>query len=211
MAKISGFCMSTLLIVLCLWINVCHYPDATVALERRAETLVVPCDAESSEPASAPAPSPAEVKSKALESDEEDAEDDPLSDATLAELIATPKALDVSASRSDVRPTPEPASALPELKPASFPAEIDDAPTTEPQSAAKSLRSLEASNVAAPSSSVANSATKPRGAKYVRVPEVEIDGFVGAVRTTGVKSLGGARVVGATRAEQTLRVPTDAR
>ncbi|MBR4833390.1 MAG: hypothetical protein IKU86_03530 [Thermoguttaceae bacterium] len=199
MAKISGFFMSTLLIVLCLWINVCHYPDATVALERRAETLVVPCDAESSEPAPAPA----------VDSIESESTDDASgSAATLAETIAKPARVDVSASTSDVRSEPEPASTFPALTPASFPAdaaEIDDAAPAETQNPSSASPADESSR------SVANSATKPRGAKYVRVPEVEIDGFIGGVRTTGAKSLGDSRVVGATRAEQTLNFPTAAR
>lgn len=207
MAKISGFFMSTLLIVLCLWINVCHYPDATVALDKREQTLVVPCEAETSEPADAPETAPPADGSNDAEPSE--------TDATLAETIVKPAWVDVSASRSDVLPEPVAATPSPVSEPAAPPvgaAEIDDAP--EAESALANAAPTPAppvvsdrADAADSNRSAARSSTKPRGAKYVRVPEVEIDAFVGGVRTAGARPVGGARVVGATRAEQTLRVP----
>lgn len=207
MAKISGFFMSTLLIVLCLWINVCHYPDATVALDKREQTLVVPCEAETSEPANAPETAPPADGSNDAEPSE--------TDATLAETIVKPAWVDVSASRSDVLPEPVAATPSPVSEPAAPPvgvAEIDDAPEAESALANAAPSPAppvvsDRADAADSNRSVARSSTKPRGAKYVRVPDVEIDAFVGGVRTAGARPVGGARVVGATRAEQTLRVP----
>lgn len=241
MAKLSGFFMSTLLIVLCLWINVCHYPDAARSAPVDFPNEAVPVD---------------ETRFPAAESVDEESEKTKAQDSARARgLLAdaddlgarddVPELLDVSASRpvdENAEPTPE----APALKPASFPdeaAEIDDAPAAKgldatPPSAAKSAAraplapaSFDVSDVAAePSSatvpaptfasndaeprtkSLRRSATKPRGAKYVRVPDVEIDAFSGSVRAADADASDEEiRVVGATRAGQTERVPAPAR
>lgn len=279
MAKLSGFFMSTLLIVLCLWINVCHYPDAA-----RLTPVELPNDAVPVDETRFPTAEPSE------RADEQPSERP--NEKTVASGSArarglfvgaaganAPKLLDVSASRSDAEnakniesaPSAENAESAPSaenaknaesaenaqngatppdgsaLKPASFPdetaakaAEIDDSPAKglvpPPQSAVKSLSSTPApasfdvSDVAtAPSSatvstptpplasnasprtkSLRRSATKPRGAKYVRVPDVEIDAFSGSVAAANASDEE-IRVVGATRAGQTERVPAPVR
>ncbi|MBR4976945.1 MAG: hypothetical protein IKY61_07810, partial [Thermoguttaceae bacterium] len=125
MAKLSGFFMSTLLIVLCLWINVCHYPDATGAspadgMKNETSIDVVP---QSVSPASKPV-------------DESTNEEEPRDQGGLfAETDVQPRALDVSASRPAIEtPDADPAATPPVLEPASFPsdgAEIDDASTRQ--------------------------------------------------------------------------------
>ena len=239
MAKISGFFMSTLLIVLCLWINVCHYPDAARSAPAALPSEAVPVD-ETRFPA---------AESSAEESEKTEAQHSArargllaVDAADLGDLETAPELLDVSASRSldeNAEPTPE----TPALKPASFPdeaAEIDDAPAkgldaTPPSGAKSAVRaplrpaSFDVSDVAAAPSSATvpaptfasnddaprtkglrRSATKPRGAKYVRVPDVEIDAFSGSVRAADASDEE-IRVVGATRAGQTERVPAPAR
>lgn len=203
MAKLSGFFMSTLLIVLCLWINVCHYPDAArtaPTLDEAAPSVDVVPQAVSpaSEPVEEAEPEQAPVREGGL----------------LADVGDAPELLDVSASRPS--PSPFPAADSPEspavLEPASFPvdgAEIDDAPTpTFPAPSVGDSKSLSPTSpaVATPTPQDARrAATKPRGAKYVRVPEVEIDAFSGGVRTARAPG-DETRVVGATRAGQTLSV-----
>ncbi len=241
MAKLSGFFMSTLLIVLCLWINVCHYPDAARSAPVDLPSETVPVD---------------ETRFPAAESTDQDGEKTEAQDSARARgLLAAndaaelgdrddaPELLDVSDSRP-VDENVEPASEAPALKPASFPdeaAEIDDAPAakgldaTSPSGAKSAARAplapaaFDVSDVAAaPSSatvpaptfasndaaprtkSLRRSATKPRGAKYVRVPDVEIDAFSGSVRAADASDEE-IRVVGATRAGQTERVPAPAR
>ena len=209
MAKLSGFFMSTLLIILCLWINVCHYPDAT---------RVSPPDGASPDavvPSEPPVSEPIEEKTREQESTAQD--------GLLAVSEIAPELLDVSA---------DPAATPPVLEPASLPrdgAEIDDAPrrldnTPRPPATSEEFyappqvapvapppTSQTASPaVATPTQDVRRSATKPRGAKYVRVPEAEIDAFSGGVRT-GRAATDAPRVVGAMRAGQTTRVaPTAA-
>lgn len=251
MAKISGFFMSTLLIVLCLWINVCHYPDAARSAPAALPSEAVPVDetrfpaAESSDEKGEKTEAQNTARARGLLA---------VDDVDLGDLEAAPELLDVSAARS-LDENAEPTSETPALKPASFPdeaAEIDDAPSkgldATPSSGAKSavrasLRpaSFDVSDVAAePSSatvpeptfasndvaprtkglavpddaprtkSLRRSATKPRGAKYVRVPDVEIDAFSGSVRAADASDEE-IRVVGATRAGQTERVPAPAR
>ncbi|MBQ9128994.1 MAG: hypothetical protein IJY15_14710, partial [Thermoguttaceae bacterium] len=144
MAKISGFFMSTLLIVLCLWINVCHYPDAA-----RSAPVALPSEAVPVDETRFPAAEPSDKSSEKTEAQKSarprglfaaDAAD-------LGDLDDAPELLDVSASRpldeSD-ESTPE----TPALTPASFPdeaAEIDDAPSkgldaTPPSSAKSAVR-----------------------------------------------------------------------
>lgn len=223
MAKLSGFFMSTLLIVLCLWINVCHYPDAARSAPVDLPDATVPVD-ETRFPAAAPSDE-ANEKTDAQETTAARG----LLVADAEDVADAPELLDVSASRSNDE-NAESAPETPALKPASFPdeaAEIDDA---TPQSAAPSApASFDVSDVAAepssatvPASSLASnavgprvkslrpSATKPRGAKYVRVPDVEIDAFSGNARSVDA-SADAVRVVGATRAGQTERVPAPVR
>lgn len=227
MAKLSGFFMSTLLIVLCLWINVCHYPDAANAAKSNGAPAT---------PSVSPA-SPASSVSPSVEDAPNEEEPAPPSGLLAdADVGAVPALLDVSASRPIASPTVDPAAVPPVLEPASFPvdgAEIDDAPTPSAPSADAAPSNAAPSNVSAPSnaspadaaplnSSISTSqtaspavasptqdarrlATKPRGAKYVRVPEVEIDAFFGGVRS-GRSSDEESRVVGATRAGQTTAV-----
>ena len=205
MVKFSGFFMSTLLIVLCLWINVCHYPDATrVPTPNGAREA--PLDAVSPD---VPAAEPIEEKANEQESTAQG--------GLLADSEVAPTLLDVSA---------DPAATPPVLEPASFPgdgAEIDDASRPNvggaPQPAASNAKpspdvSPIAPNptpqtaspaVATPTQDLRRPETKPRGAKYVRVPEVEIDAFSGGVRVSR-SSNDETRVVGATRAGQMERV-----
>ncbi len=217
MAKLSGFFMSTLLIILCLWINVCHYPNAanpTTANGGEAAPIdVVP---QSVSPASEPVDAPAVE------------EEPPRPSGLLADanVGAVPELLDVSASRPTPESAVDPAALPPVLSPASFPvdgAEINDAPGDSTLSGSESplppfafgvSKSLSptpnsatttANAVAPPTQDVRHSASKPRGAKYVRVPDVEIDAFSGGVRTAS-SSDDEPRVVGATRAGQTLSV-----
>lgn len=248
MAKISGFFMSTLLIVLCLWINVCHYPDAA-----RSAPVDLPCEAVPVDETRFPAAESSDKSSEKTEA-QHSARSRGLFAADGADLDDAPELLDVSASRP-LDESDEPTSETPALTPASFPdeaAEIDDAPSkglgaTPPSSAKSAVRaplrpaSFDVSDVAAaPSSatvpaptfasndlaprtkglavpddvprtkSLRRSATKPRGAKYVRVPDVEIDAFSGSVRAADASDEE-IRVVGATRAGQTERVPAPAR
>lgn len=224
MAKLSGFFMSTLLIVLCLWINVCHYPDAAGApASKGVDADAAPVDVvpQSVSPASEPV---------------DDATNESSSNrrgGLLAESAVEPTLLDVSASR----PTPEPLdakpAALPALEPAAFPvdgAEIDDAPAKNnaetprgplsnaaPNAASDSVSDAISSPsqtaspaVATPTQDARRSETKPRGAKYVRVPEIEIDAFSGGARTARSTN-DEIRVVGATRAGQTATVAPSAR
>lgn len=234
MAKLSGFFMSTLLIVLCLWINVCHYPDASRATPVDVRNKAVPVD-ETRFPA---------AESSDKQSEKTNEQDSARAPGLLADAptSSAPELLDVSASR----PTDENAespSAHPALKPASFPDETGEipAPRTKglnatPKSGAKSVASaplvpasFDISDVAATPSSapvsteplasndgasraknLRRSATKPRGAKYVRVPDVEIDAFSGSVRAANASDEE-IRVVGATRAGQMERVPASGR
>lgn len=217
MAKLSGFFMSTLLIVLCLWINVCHYPNAANGTASdggdAAPVDVVP---QSVSPASEPVDAPA-------------VEEEPTRPSGLladSDLGVVPELLDVSASRPNPKTAVDPATLPPVLSPASFPvdgAEINDAPAEptapKPESplpplpfgVSKSLSPTPDSAtptsraVATPAQDVRRSSSKPRGAKYVRVPDVEIDAFSGGVRTAR-SSDDEPRVVGATRAGQTLSV-----
>lgn len=203
MAKISGFFMSTLLIILCLWINVCHYPDAADASRPAVESAPPVEDVpESVSPASEP------VENAPTEPDEPTEPTPNRQGGLLADVGAVPELLDVSATLPKATPNGVPAATL---APASFPvdgAEIDDA-LAEPQDAAStpSNSTLPASQtaspvVATPTQDARRLATKPRGAKYVRVPEVEIDAFSGGVRAA--RSSGDeTRVVGATRAQAT--------
>ena len=200
MAKLSGFFMSTLLIVLCLWINVCHYPNATRGAAPQGASGA-PSDAPPSQPLEGSTPEPAP---------------EPASDLRTA---PEPKLLDVSA---------DPAATTPVLAPASFPvdgAKIDDAPRPQaavapeptpnapsnaPAQVAPRPESQTASPaVATPTQDVRRSESKPRGAKYVRVPENEIDAFSGGVRSAR-SSNDFPRVVGASRAGQTKRDATPA-
>lgn len=215
MAKLSGFFMSTLLIVLCLWINVCHYPDAAGGSSSNGIKNAAPVDVvpQSVSPASEPVDEPTD--------EEESSEPSGL----FAETDVKPRALDVSASLPALEESDaDPAALPPVLEPASFPtdgAEIDDAPSknadsfsNETVSNADSLAALPTSQtaspaVATPTQDVRRSASKPRGAKYVRVPEVEIDAFSGGVRAAR-SSNDETRVVGATRAGSSLRVAPSA-
>lgn len=243
MAKLSGFFMSTLLIVLCLWINVCHYPDAARSAPVDLPSETVPVD-ETRFPAAESSDQEGE-KTEAQEQNSGRARG-LLAANDAAELGArddAPELIDVSGSRP-LDENAEPASEAPALKPASFPdeaAEIDDAPAakgldaTSPSAVKPAARaplapaSFDVSDVAAaPSSatvpaptfasnddaprtkSLRRSATKPRGAKYVRVPDVEIDAFSGSVRAADASDEE-IRVVGATRAGQTERIPAPAR
>ncbi len=109
MAKLSGFFMSTLLIILCLWINVCHYPDAPRAATSN-DANEAPVDAV---PSAAPASQPVE--------EETNEQDSANARGLLAQSDVAPALLDVSADS---------AAASPVLEPALFPgdgAEIDDA------------------------------------------------------------------------------------
>ena len=203
MAKLSGFFMSTLLIVLCLWINVCHYPDAPRAATSN-DANEAPVDAV---PSAAPDSQPVE--------EETNEQDSANARGLLAQSDVAPALLDVSADSAATSPV---------LEPALFPgdgAEIDDAPSknadsfsNETVSNADSLAALPTSQtaspaVATPTQDVRRSASKPRGAKYVRVPEVEIDAFSGGVRAAR-SSNDETRVVGATRAGSSLRVAPSA-
>ena len=210
MAKLSGFFMSTLLIILCLWINVCHYPDAP-----RGATSNVSNDASTDA-----APPPVAPVSEPI--DEETNEKDSANQGgLLADVAPAPEFLAVSA---------DPAATPPVLEPASLSgdgAEIDDAPRknadlaprpsalnkeipnkpsqAEPvPDATRPTSQTAAPAVATPTQDVLRSETKPRGAKYVRVPEVEIDAFSGGVRSARSAN-DEPRVVGATRAGQTTR------
>ena len=211
MAKLSGFFMSTLLILLCLWINVCHYPDATRGASSNGSNDATP---DAVAPSDAPAPEPLEESAPE--------EDSAAPSGLLADVAPAPKLLDVSA---------DPAATQPVLEPASFPgdgAEIDDAPRkkadvatpneqnsnaapqTAPASAAPRRESQTASPaVATPTQDVRRSETKPSGAKYVRVPESEIDAFSGGVRSARSTN-DESRVVRATRAGQTKRAASPA-
>jgi len=246
MAKLSGFFMSTLLIVLCLWINVCHYPDAARSAPVDLPSETVPVDE-----TRFPAAESSDQEGEKTEAQEQNsgrargllAANDANDAAELGDRADAPELLDVSDSRP-LDENAEPASEAPALKPASFPdeaAEIDDAPAakgldaTSPSAAKSAVRaplapaSFDVSDVAAaPSSatvpaptfasndaaprtkSLRRSATKPRGAKYVRVPDVEIDAFSGSVRAADASDEE-IRVVGATRAGQMERVPAPAR
>ncbi|MBQ1277190.1 MAG: hypothetical protein IIY07_00940 [Thermoguttaceae bacterium] len=84
-------------------------------------------------------------------------------------------------------------SEVPQAKPAL------EAPRQSPQTASPA--------VATPTQDLRSSATseKPRGAKYVRVPEVEIDAFSGGVRSSRSTD-DEPRVVDAPRAGQTTRI-----
>ncbi|MBQ2789219.1 MAG: hypothetical protein IJE97_06245 [Thermoguttaceae bacterium] len=238
MAKLSGFFMSTLLIVLCLWINVCHYPDALrLATTPALRNEVLPVDETLFPSADAPRSTPPSARAN---DDETDANDETTRQSGLvadAEIVPAPRLLDVSASQT----TNDDANAnvasprRDALKPAAFPdegAEIDDAPglgfdATPDDDAPLAPASFDGAAAPAPSSATfpasetassdlapseqdaRRSATKPRGAKYVRVPEVEIDAYSGGVRAVDA-SRNETRVVGATRARQTLRVPAPA-
>ncbi|MBQ9798344.1 MAG: hypothetical protein IJO40_00195 [Thermoguttaceae bacterium] len=221
MAKLSGFFMSTLLIVLCLWINVCHYPDA--ARTSASNDDATPVDVVS--PSVAPDSEPVEEETDDQESSGFFAD---------ADLESAPKLLDVSASPQTNESLDESAPKARSLTPASFPADgavIDDAPRQKADPASQPpVLSGDLSNaekvapappvaapqtaspaVATPTQSVRRSASnsKPRGAKYVRVPDVEIDAYSGGVRAAQTFD-DETRVVGATRAGQTLRVAPSA-
>ena len=236
MAKLSGFFMSTLLIALCLWLNVYHYPDAP-----RGAAPDVSNDA----PTDAPPP-PAEPVSEPID-EKTDEQDSPSRGGLFADVAPAPELLAVSA---------DPAATPPVLEPASFPndvAEIVESPSKEVESAPRPATSpekipsegpqakpateaprpatspeevpsevpqakpaLEAPRqspqtaspaVATPTQDLRSSATseKPRGAKYVRVPEVEIDAFSGGVRSSRSTD-DEPRVVDAPRAGQTTRI-----
>lgn len=215
MAKLSGFFMSTLLIVLCLWINVCHYPDAPLGA-----TPAVSSDVPNDAPTDAPPP-PAEPVSEPVD-EKTNEQDSPSQGGLLADVAPAPELLAVSA---------DPAATPPVLEPASFPdevAEIADAPLKKVEPAPQPSASPEevpsevpqatpvpeaprptpqtaSPAVATPTQDLRRSATKPRGAKYVRVPEVEIDAFSGGVRSSR-STYDEPRVVGATRAGLTTRV-----
>jgi hypothetical protein len=211
MAKLSGFFMSTLLILLCLWINVCHYPDATRGAASDGSN---DADPKVVAPPDAPASAPSEEKTNE--------QDSAAPSGLFADVAPAPELLDVSA---------DPAATQPVLEPASFPgdgAEIDDAPRkkadvatpneqnsnaapqTAPASAAPRRESQTASPaVATPTQDVRRSETKPSGAKYVRVPESEIDAFSGGVRSARSTN-DESRVVRATRAGQTKRAASPA-
>ena len=212
MAKLSGFFMSTLLILLCLWINVCHYPDATRGASSNGSEGATP---DAVAPSDAPAPEPLEESAPE--------EDSAAPSGLLADVAPAPKLLDVSA---------DPAATQPVLEPASFPgdgAEIDDAPQNKadvaepaneqtsnaaPQNAPASVAPRRESQtaspaVATPTQDVRRSETKPSGAKYVRVPESEIDAFSGGVRSARSTN-DESRVVGAHRAGQTNRAASPA-
>lgn len=217
MAKLSGFFMSTLLILLCLWINICHYPNAangTASDGGAAPPVdVVPQSVSpASEPVDAPAVKEEPTRPSGL-----------LADSGVG---GVPELLGVSASRPNAAPVVDPATVPPVLSPASFPvdgAEINDAPAetapVKPESplppvtfgVSKSLSPTPnpatptSRAVATPAQDVRRSASKPRGAKYVRVPDVEIDAFSGGVRTAR-SSDDEPRVVGATRVGQTASV-----
>ena len=152
-------------------------------------------------------------------------------------IVPAPRLLDVSASQTtnDDANANVASPRRDALKPAAFPdegAEIDDAPglgfdATPDDDAPLAPASFDGAAAPAPSSATfpasetassdlapseqdaRRSATKPRGAKYVRVPEVEIDAYSGGVRAVDA-SRNETRVVGATRARQTLRVPAPA-
>lgn len=215
MAKLSGFFMSTLLILLCLWINVCHYPNAANGKASNGDVApsidVVP---QSVSPASEPVDAPPVEEESTQPS------------GLLADAAVAPELLDVSAARPNAAPAVDPASLPPVLTPASFPvdgAEINDAPAESAPSksesplppvsfgVSKSLSPISnpatptSRAVATPTQDVRRSGSKPRGAKYVRVPDVEIDAFSGGVRTAR-SSDDEPRVVGATRVGQTASV-----
>ena len=215
MAKLSGFFMSTLLILLCLWINVCHYPDATRGASSNGSNDATP---DAVAPSDAPAPEP--LEENATE------EDSAAPSGLLADAAPEPKLLDVSA---------DPAATPPLLQPAAFPgdgAEIDDAPRKKddvaplpsspseetlrvaPQAelvpvAPRPTSQTASPAVATPTQDVRRSETKPSGAKYVRVPESEIDAFSGGVRSARSTN-DESRVVRATRAGQTKRAASPA-
>ena len=221
MAKLSGFFMSTLLILLCLWINVCHYPDATRGASSNGSNDATP---DAVAPSDAPAPEP--LEENATE------EDSAAPSGLLADAAPEPKLLDDAAPEPKLLDvSADPAATQPVLEPASFPgdgAEIDDAPRkkadvatpneqnsnaapqTAPASAAPRRESQTASPaVATPTQDVRRSETKPSGAKYVRVPESEIDAFSGGVRSARSTN-DESRVVRATRAGQTKRAASPA-
>lgn len=221
MAKLSGFFMSTLLIVLCLWINVCLYPNATRSTVSAApddavlvEEARFPSSRRASESAAPTSERPSDAAPSAVESNDE--ETDLSQDPTLAQADLAPSPLDVSASSATTLKTLEkapadPASTAPVLAPASFSAdgaEIADAPAAGLDATSKEAPALAAKSLAAADSNALarrSTATKPRGAKYVRVPEVEIDAFTGGVRVSR-SSNDEVRVVGAARAGQVKRV-----
>lgn len=207
MAKLSGFFMSTLLIVLCLWINVCHYPDAPRAATSN-DANEAPVDAV---PSAAPASQPVE--------EETNEQDSANARGLLAQSDVAPALLDVSADSAATSPVLEPAlfpgdgaeiddAALPQTADAPQPSLLNEkispdvpqvapAPSPTPQTASPA--------VATPTQDARRLETKPRGAKYVRVPEVEIDAFSGGVRVSR-SSNDEVRVVGAARAGQVKRV-----
>ncbi|MBQ1277737.1 MAG: hypothetical protein IIY07_03730 [Thermoguttaceae bacterium] len=210
MAKLSGFFMSTLLILLCLWINVCHYPDApragTPNGANEAPVDSVPSDAPVSEPLEEKANEQDSTRQGGLLADSEvaatllDVSADPASTPPVLEPasfpddgaeIAVPPRPQVDAAPQPSVSNEKTSSAAPQLAPGPV------APSPTPQTASPA--------VATPTQDVRRSATKPRGAKYVRVPEVEIDAFSGGVRVSRSANEE-TRVVGATRAGQTQRV-----
>lgn len=233
MAKLSGFFMSTLLIVLCLWINVCHYPDAP--------RMSAPVDDDAT---------PAELVPQSVSPASEPVEEETNQEETsrpsglLAEVVPAPvpELLDVSASQPIDEGLDANKATPAVLAPASFPgdgAEIDDAPrqkrdvaprppvlseeisnaaeknaparpiASAPSNASQAAPQSASRSVATPTQDARRSATKPRGAKYVRVPDVEIDAYSGGVRVS-LASKEETRVVGATRAGRTLNVAAPA-
>ena len=241
MAKLSGFFMSTLLIVLCLWINVCHYPDAP--------RMSAPVDKDAT---------PAELVPQSVSPASEPVEEETNQEETsrpsglLAEVVPAPvpELLDVSASQPIDEGLDANKATPAVLAPASFPgdgAELDDAPrqkrdvaprppvlseeisnaaeknaparpiasapspvsTSAPSNASQAAPQSASRSVATPTQDARRSATKPRGAKYVRVPDVEIDAYSGGVRVS-LASKEETRVVGATRAGRTLNVAAPA-
>lgn len=240
MAKLSGFCLSALLIVLCLRINVYCYPNAfrddassptsaasRTASENERETSrqnVSESKSESSETRPAD-----ENQRSAGESDEKSTNDDAKSQPSEPSQPSeqpveqpndgapTDETIVAEAQNADVfkgakglafppRASLEPASATREVSdeisaptgggvPASLKKTTNDAATPETLQAPATGASPTAE------SSKTSLSSKPQGGKYVSIPSVRTDALVPSAND------GDCRVVEATRAARTTRVP----